>query len=123
MPEIQVIFYQEKDGTVPILEWLDDLIPKARAKCIVKVERLGSLGHELRRPEADYLRDDIYELRVGYQGINYRILYFFHGRTAAIVSHGLLKGRQVPSQEIDLAIQRKQLFEQYPDQHTFTLEK
>ncbi len=106
MPEIRVIFYQEEDGTVPVLEWLDDLIPKARAKCIVKVERLGALGHELRRPEADYLRDDIYELRIGYQGINYRILYFFHERTAAIVSHGLVKELQVPPREIDLAIQR-----------------
>lgn len=122
MPEIQVIFFQETDGAVPILEWLDSLVPKARAKCIVKVERLGALGHEFRRPEADYLRDDIYELRTGYQGINYRILYFFHERTAAIVSHGLVKEQQVPPHEIDLAIKRKQLFEQHPKQHTFTLE-
>lgn len=32
MPDVQVIFYQEEDETVPVLEWLDDLIPKARAK-------------------------------------------------------------------------------------------
>lgn len=122
MPEIQVVFYQEANGTVPVLEWLDGLIPRARAKCIVKIERLGELGHELRRPEADYLRDDIYELRIAYQGQQYRILYFFHGRTAAVVSHGLVKERRVPPREIELAIQRKKQFEQRPKQHTFAQE-
>jgi hypothetical protein len=41
----------------------------------------------------DYLRDDIYELRASHQGIHYRMLYFFHGTAAIIVSHGLIKER------------------------------
>lgn len=44
------------------------------------------LGHELRRPEADFLRDGIYELRVSLQGQQYRMLYFFHGKVVAVVS-------------------------------------
>ena len=67
MPKIKVIFYKEDDGTVPILEWLDCLQEKALDKCTVRIERLGELGHELRRPEADLLRDGIYELRIGLQ--------------------------------------------------------
>ena len=122
MPETRVIFYREDDGTVPVLEWLDALVPKARAKCIVKMERLRDLGHELRRPEADYLRDDIYELRIGYHGVHYRILYFLHGRTAAVVSHGLAKERRVPSREIDLAVQRKMRFERNTVRHTYAME-
>ncbi len=123
MPEIQVIFYQEADGIVPVLAWLDGLVPRARAKCIVKIERLKELGHELRRPEADYLRDDIYELRISYQGQQYRILYFFHESMAAVVSHGLIKERQVPPREIELAIRRKKQFKQRPKQHTFSSEQ
>lgn len=65
------------------------------------IERLQNLGHELRRPEADYLRDGIYELRVGLRGMNYRMLYFFHGRTAAVLGHGLVKEREVPPREIE----------------------
>jgi len=61
---------------------------KAQDKCQVRVERLRELGHELRRPEADLLRDGICELRATLQGIHYRILYFFYGTAAAIVSHG-----------------------------------
>ena len=119
MPTIRVIFYQETAGSAPVLEWLDALPPKAQDKCRVKIERLQDMGHELRRPEADLLRDGIYELRVGRQGINYRILYFFHGKVAAVLAHGLVKERVVPPREIDEAIKRKQRYEQDPGAHTY----
>jgi phage-related protein len=118
MPKIKVAFYREDDGNVPILEWLDSLPEKALDKCTVRIERLEQMGHELRRPEADLLRDGIYELRVGLQHVNYRMLYFFHGRTAAVVSHGLVKEAEVPPKEIERAIQRKQKFEKNPKAHT-----
>ena len=85
-------------------------------------KRLEDLGHELRRPEADFLRDGIYELRIGLQGLNYRILYFFHGREAVVVSHGLLKERVVPPRDIDQAVERKERFETDPKRHTFSPE-
>jgi len=119
VPRTRVVFYQEEDGWVPILEWFDELIPKARVKCRFRLDRLRELGHELRRPEADSLRDEIYELRVSLQGINYRMLYFFHGDTAAVVSHGIVKGRAVPPREINLAIERKRKFLQHPQRHTY----
>ncbi|MBM3811173.1 MAG: hypothetical protein FJW20_06005 [Acidimicrobiia bacterium] len=55
----------------------------------------------------DCLRDEIYELRASYRGVHYRMLYFFHGRRAVVVSHGIVKERAVPSREMDLAIRRK----------------
>jgi len=119
VPKIQVVFYRETQGSVPVLEWLDTLPPKTQDKCLVKIERLRDLGHELRRPEADILRDGIYELRVGLQGINYRILYFFHGKVAAVLAHGLVKERVVSPRLIEEAIKRKQRFEQDPGAHTY----
>lgn len=103
----------------PVLEWLDTLPPKAQDKCRIRIERLRELGHELRRPEADLLRNGIYELRVGLQSVNYRILYFFQGKVAAVLAHGLVKKRVVPSREIELAIARKHKFEQAPERHTY----
>ncbi len=122
VPRTQVVFYQEAAGSVPVLDWLDTLPAKAQDKCRVKIERLRDLGHELRRPEADLLRDGIYELRVGLQGINYRILYFFHGTVAAVLAHGLVKERVVPPKAIDEAIKRKQRFERDPGTHTYQQE-
>lgn len=119
MPRIRVVFYQETAGSAPVLDWLDTLPSKAQDKCRVKIERLRDVGHELRRPEADILRDGIYELRAGFQGINYRILYFFHGRVAAVLAHGLVKERVVPSRDMNQAIERKRRFERDPDAHTY----
>jgi len=118
MPKTKVVFFKEEDGSVPILEWLDSLPAKALDKCTVRIERLEELGHELRRPEADFLRDGIYELRVGLQHMNYRMLYFFHGRTAAVLSHGLVKEAAVPPKEIEKALERKRKFEKNPKAHT-----
>jgi len=96
MPKADVIFYREDDGSVPVLEWLDDLHRddrRAYNKCVEVIERLAAFGHELRRPTADVLEQGIYELRARVGHVNYRILYFFHGRQLAILAHGLTKER------------------------------
>jgi len=81
---------------------------------------LRNQGHELNRPLAAYLRDDIYELRVKSGNVNYRILYFFHERRAVVISHGLIKKiHKAPPKEIDRAIERKAEFERDPALHTF----
>lgn len=119
MPKTKVVFYRELDGAVPVLEWFEDLSAKAQDKCRVRIQRLADLGHELRRPEADLLRGGIYELRVSLQHVNYRVLYFFHGRVAAILAHGLTKEDRVPNAAIDEALARKQRYERAPKLHTF----
>lgn len=91
MAKTKVVLYKEKDATTaPLLEWLDSIPGKARLKCIEKIRKLAEEGHQLRRPEADLLRDKIHELRASLQGIHYRILYFFHGNIAAVLSHGII---------------------------------
>jgi phage-related protein len=118
MPQTQVVFFQNEDGSVPILEWFELLPEKVLDKCRVKLERLRDLGHEMRRPEADYLRDGIYELRVRVGSVNYRMLYFFHDAVAAVVSHGLTKEKRVPPRDVDRAVAAKQRFVQNPRRHT-----
>ncbi len=118
MPPVHVILYKQDDETVPVLEWLDELPVKIQDKCATRVKRLMSHGHELRRPEADYLRDGIYELRVRYRRVNYRLLYFFYGNQVVVLTHGLTKEREVPPREIDRALSLKRRFESAPESHT-----
>lgn len=47
--------------SVPTLSNACMLKPSLQDICVVKIERLRELGHELRRPETDLLRDGIYE--------------------------------------------------------------
>lgn len=118
MPETTVVLFAGTDGTCPLLDWLGGLPSKVQDKCIVRVERLAEMGHELRRPEADYLRDGIYELRASYKGRHYRILYFFH-EEIAIISHGLIKEKAVPAREIGRAVRNKKMFMDDPGSHTY----
>jgi len=119
MPLTELIFFQDDDGSVPFLDWFDRLDPRAQDKCRVRLERLQELGHELRRPEADFLRDGIHELRVSLEEINYRMLYFFHGCDAVVVSHGLRKERIVPSKEIGIAVRWKAQFAANSRKHSY----
>ncbi len=127
MSKAELVFYQE-DDRVPVLEWMSRLSIKARAKCLAYVAQLETFGNDLRRPVADYLRDGIYELRPSYQGVHYRLLYFFPklGRRetpglsqVVVVSHGLVKEGAVPDTEIERALERKDRFEADPPRHTF----
>ena len=119
MPETEVLIFAESDGNSPFLNWLDKQSPKVQDKCIVFIERLEEYGHELRRPQADYLRDGIYELRIKRQKANYRILYFFH-ENRAVISHGFMKQQdRVPEKEIEIAIKNKAKFSTNPGQYTY----
>jgi phage-related protein len=120
VPSTKVHFYLSGDGTVPVLDWLQQLRQQDRrgyAKCVVRIQRLAAEGNALRRPEADYLRDGIYELRARHGHVNYRILYFFHGQNVVILAHGLTKEGEVPDAEIERARRRKAAFEANPKLH------
>ncbi len=123
MPSTQIVFYQEIDGEVPVLEWLKQLMQQNRkgyANCVARIQQLATGGYELRRPAADYLRDGIYELRAKHVHVQYRILYFFGGQNVAILAHAITKeDAAVPEIEIERAIQRQRLFEENPQVHTY----
>jgi hypothetical protein len=105
------------------VEWLGELRKKDKAgyaKCAAAVRMLAKYGHELRRPTADILRDGIHELRAHRGTVQYRILYFFHGRGCVVLTVGVARKKQkrVPDTEIDRAIRRRHEFQNDPKRHT-----
>jgi phage-related protein len=110
------------DRSVPVSNRLKTLQPKHRAKCLKWIGILRAFGRELRRPESDYLRDGIYELRVRLQSISYRILYFFYGNQVVVLTDGLKKEKEVPGRDIDRAIELKKRYEADPKTHGFQWE-
>ena len=122
MPATRVIFFCDADGCSPVVEWLEALRrqdPKAWANCRAQIERLAALGHELRRPASDFLRNGIYELRAKSGHVHYRLIYFFHGRNVAVLAHALTKEEKIPAIEIGRALRRKAKFEANPENHTY----
>ncbi len=116
VPQTEVVFFVDETGNVPALSWIEKLPKVAQNKLGSAIRRLTAMGHELRRPECDYLRDKIYELRARLGSINYRLLYFYYQRQV-VISHGLIKEKEVPPKEIDKAIANKILYERNPDKH------
>ena len=94
---IQIVLYQESNGTCPAVEFFREVSERVRAQARERLQLLADRGHELRRPHAAYLEDGIYELRWHTGRVQYRILCFFHGRTAAVLAHVITKEDIVPA--------------------------
>lgn len=123
MPKTKIVFYQDADGTCPVLEWLKKLKQRnaaAFANCIAKIKLLEDCGHDLRRPAAAYLRDGISELRIRQGNVQYRILYFFAGQHVAILAHGIIKKTSaVEKRDLERAIARKENYLRSSNIHTY----
>ena len=114
-----LVFFREPEGRVPFLDWFARLPETAQVRCRARLGLLGTQGHQLRRPAADYLGGGIYELRARSGRERYRMLYFFHGQGLVVLSHGFTKhGAAVPPIEIERARRRRQAFEADPSRHT-----
>lgn len=112
MPQTQILVFREASGEVPFTKWLAQLKKRNRRaydKCLARIGLLEKYGNELDRPIRGYLGEGIYELRAQCGTVNYRILYFFNGRSVAVISHGLTKEDEVPKRDIEVAMNRLNL--------------
>ena len=123
MPRTKIVPYQDSRGVVPVLDWLERLASSdvgAYRRCTRQIGRLAAERHQLRRPNCDYLRNSIFELRCSFRRRQFRILYFFHGHHAVVLSHALVKKRMVPQLDIEQALIRMVAFEENPSLHSYT---
>ena len=121
MPYVEVRFFEDEHGHVPVLAWISKLRlrdTRAHAGCQARLRLLREFGHELRRPHCDYLRDGLYELRVRVGRLQLRILYFFHGRSAVVLTNAFAKEDHVPELDIARGLARKRVFEASPEERT-----
>ena len=50
--------------------------------------------------------------------MNYRVLYFFHGKNVALLAHALTKKDVVPDVDINRAFERMKRYVRSPEKHT-----
>lgn len=106
----EIIFYRTDSDRCPIEEFFDSL----SGKQVQKIIWVLRLIQELDSVPGQYLKklvntDDIWEVRVQVGNNTFRLLGFFENENLIILTNGFAKKTQkTPSQEIDLAEQRKQ---------------
>lgn len=109
----EIDFWTTLGGRCPVDDFLSKLDQKKDLPYIENsIAQLEKHGNQLRRPQADYLRDKIYELRVRTRNGQFRFLYFYDG-IKIIITHGFRKKTsKTPDHQINLAIgYRKDYFE------------
>ena len=106
---MEVIFYKDSNGKVPVQDFLESLDKKMRSKVLLEMKYLQQFGHTLREPHSKSLNDGIFELRAQMGGNISRVLYFFFVGDKAIITNGFVKKTQkTPAEEIEFSKKCKQ---------------
>lgn len=111
MERFTVDFYRADNGSCPVIEYLDSLSIKMRAKIMRTIALLESNGNMLGMPYSEHLGDGIFELRAKHGSDISRVLYFFYIEKRIIMTHGFTKKtNKVPQSEIERAKRYRSIF-------------
>lgn len=101
---MEIKFYEDLNGHIPVIEFLEELDPKMEQKMLRSIQALKELGINLRMPLSEALGDGIFELRAKVGTNISRVLYFFIIGNQAVLTHGFIKKTQkTPAKEIERA--------------------
>lgn len=93
--------YEKANGSIPMMELLDSVTPKMKAKILRDLDLLEEKGNLLREPYSKHLEDGIFELRTKLASDITRSLYFFYSGHTIVVTHGFVKKQtKTPPDEV-----------------------
>ena len=76
MSKYFVIYYEDKNGVSPILNFIEEMDLKHQAKIIRTIEFLEVNGPALREPFSKYIGDNLFELRIILVAISLELYIF-----------------------------------------------
>ena len=107
--KFQVIFYRTDTKLCPLINWLNSLNTKLRAKTLMMISLLEKNGYNLREPYSKAVSDGIFELRTITGNNITRCMYFFCIGNKIVITNGFVKKTQkTPKSEIELAKKYKE---------------
>ena len=90
-----VEYYQRENGTIPVLEFMQSLEVKLRAKTVSQIELLEQCGPHLKEPYVKAIKSakykGIWELRVKFASDIARVFYFTVENDTFIMLNGFQK--------------------------------
>ncbi len=100
----KISVYQDESGNEPMVEFLNSLPAKHRAKALRTIDLLAEFGRDLKAPYTKHLEKELWELRVKQGSDISRIFYFAEIGGSFVLLHGFVKKSQkTPKKELDRA--------------------
>lgn len=111
-----VVFYKKKNGEIPVLQYLQELNPKMKAKAFSEIDLLEKHGRNLREPYVKPIVGEkykgLFELRVKFSSNISRIFYFSFQQNTFVLLHGFTKkANKTPVAELEKALKYKEDYE------------
>jgi phage-related protein len=106
-PVLECRFYRTAGGNEPVREWLKSLPKETRLEIgsdIQQVQRRWPVG----KPLVDGFGKGLFEIRTGFDGSIYRVLFCLKGSTLVLLHGFQKKSQKTPKTDLDLARQRMQ---------------
>lgn len=105
--EFNILLYETQTGNKPVLNYIQELSPKAQVKVLYLIELLATYGNNLREPHSKYLKDNLFELRAKTANRAERVIYCFIDGKNCILLHGFTKKtNKTPEKELSIALER-----------------
>ena len=99
----QIVFYEDHRSKSPVLEFINKLSAKDRAKISNDLRLLEQFGPNLGMPHARHIEGKLWELRPG----DNRLFYFLYLDGKFVILHGFRKQTmKTPEKEIATALRR-----------------
>jgi len=103
----EIIFYRDKNGNEPVLEYIQELNRRSDKESRIKLNKiydyidyLREAGTQAREPYVKHIEGEIWELRP----IRDRILFAaWDGKSFILLHHFMKKTQKTPQREIDKA--------------------
>jgi phage-related protein len=106
---MEIRFYTKANGKMPVLEFIQKLIPDDKAKILVLLDELGKNGLETQRMQFKQFTGvkKLWEIKIKGKGGNYRIFYVHIEKNILMLLHAFQKKTQrTPIAEKEIVIKR-----------------
>jgi len=101
----RIEFFKLKNGRAPVLEYLEELDERYRAKVVAHIELLREKGGHLYEPYAKHIKGPLWELRIDFGRLASRIFYLLGPQKMIVLLHAFMKKTQkTPRREIETAL-------------------
>lgn len=103
---MQVKYWETYSGNCPVADDIEKQPAKLQQKIVWTIGLLEAVGMALEEPHLKKLRSGLYELRVRFSNLRYRILFVIKNGVAWLLHSFVKKDWAVPKHHIETALQR-----------------